>query len=77
MSYTFCILAVMTKELCREYREKNGLGQKDLGKLVGRSKKTIWCWENGVTTPEPPDAMKLESITGGYIPFRGWYGNAS
>lgn len=40
------------------------LTQKELAEAVGVGEKTVWNWENGVSTPDINQARKISQICG-------------
>jgi transcriptional regulator with XRE-family HTH domain len=61
------------EHLLTTYRKENHLTMEELAQRVGKTVKTVWCWENDVHKPSPELAIQLENITGGQVPFRYWY----
>lgn len=43
----------------REYRLRAGLSQAMLGKLIGKSRSAVSCWERGRKLPRLPDLFRL------------------
>ena len=48
----------------RELRERRGLSQYQLGKLVGVSNKAVSKWENGSSMPKSPILFRLSELLG-------------
>lgn len=54
----------LTKELIKEYREKNGMSQTEFGQRVGVNKQTVSKWENGLTQPSISKIYEIAKETG-------------
>jgi transcriptional regulator with XRE-family HTH domain len=49
------------------YRRLLGLGQRELGRLLGIDPSTLWKWENGKSQPSPKLFEKLEGFFKGSL----------
>ena len=48
----------------KDFRKKLGLTQTELGKLIGRTQRTVSSWETGETILSLPDAVDLCNVFG-------------
>lgn len=54
----------MEKHPLTDFREREGLSQDDLAKLIGVSRETITRWENGARKPDENRLPKIAKETG-------------
>ena len=54
----------MDKHPLTDFREREGLSQDDLAKLIGVSRETITRWENGTRNPDEDKLQKIAKETG-------------
>lgn len=58
--------------LLREWRISKGLTQAQCAAMVDVAQPTWNAWENNVRNPHIEFAVKIEDITGGFVPVRAW-----
>jgi len=46
----------------REYRNKSGMSQRDIAKLLGITQAYYWKWENKKSSPDAKQIMQLCNI---------------
>jgi transcriptional regulator with XRE-family HTH domain len=54
----------MDKNPLKDFREREGLSQDDLAKLIGVTRETITRWENGSRKPDEERLPKIAKETG-------------
>lgn len=54
----------MDKHPLTDFREREGLSQDDLAKLIGVTRETVTRWENGSRKPDEERLPKIAKETG-------------
>lgn len=54
----------MSQNPLKDFREREGLSQADLAKLIGVSRETVTRWENGTRNPDEDKLPTIAEKTG-------------
>lgn len=64
MSYSFCIVAGMSKHPLAAYREKEEITQDELADRLEVAGLTVRRWEEGIVLPQGRVRDRIHSVTG-------------
>lgn len=55
------------------WQKKNDLSDVEIAKELGVHPSSLSHYRAGRRCPSPPIALKIEQLSGGVVPFDGWY----
>jgi DNA-binding XRE family transcriptional regulator len=59
-------------DLLSSWRKKQKMNQRDFAEKVGVRQGTVCDWEGGKHMPRIGQALKIETLTGKFVPVRSW-----